>query len=145
MKSAFFAGSFNPFTIGHKSVVERALTVFDRVVIGLGVNSSKQHTDAANARAEHIREVFAGNPAVEVVVYDNLTASAARQCGCSCLLRAVRNAADFEYERNLADANRNIFSIETFILYAEPENAWVSSSLVRELSAYGIDTSRFIP
>ncbi len=145
LKSAFFAGSFNPFTIGHLSVVERALSLFDRVVIGIGVNSEKGATAAQSQQADELRRYFADRPEIEVRVYSGLTAEEARRADCTHLLRSVRNAADFEYERNLADANRNIFGLETFILYTEPELAFVSSSLVRELNRYGVDTSKFTP
>lgn len=144
-KSAFFAGSFNPFTVGHLSVVNRALTLFDRVVIGIGVNSEKGPSEDQNEQAEELRRYFAGRPEVEVRVYSGLTADEARRADCTHLLRSVRNTADFEYERNLADANRNIFGLETFILYTEPDLAFVSSSLVRELNRYGVDTSKFTP
>lgn len=145
-RSAFFAGSFNPFTIGHKSIVERALTVFDRIVIGIGVNAQKPTASTAQAeeRAQVIRRLFASRAEqVKVVVYTSLTAHEARQQGCCALLRGVRSVADFEAERNLADINRSIFNIETFILYTEPELAHVSSSLVRELNAYGINTDKY--
>lgn len=145
MKSAFFAGSFNPFTIGHESIVNRALTLFDRVVIGIGINSEKGLTPDVEERAELIRSYFAGRPEVEVKVYAGLTAKEAERSGCTHLLRSVRSAADFDYEKNLTDANRNIFGIDTFILYAEPELSFLSSSLVRELNRYGVDTSKFIP
>lgn len=144
-KSAFFAGSFNPFTVGHLSVVERALTLFDRVVIGIGVNSEKGASPEAEEQAALLSRYFRNRPEVEVCVYTGLTANEARERDCSHLLRAVRSVADFEYERNLADANRNIFGMETFILYTEPQFACVSSSLVRELRRYGVDTSRFLP
>ncbi|MDE6263102.1 MAG: pantetheine-phosphate adenylyltransferase [Muribaculaceae bacterium] len=145
MKSAFFAGSFNPFTIGHESIVNRALTLFDRVVIGIGFNAEKGLTHDLEERAELIRSYFAGRPDVEVKIYAGLTAKEARRSNCTHLLRSVRSAADFEYEKNLADANRNIFGIDTFILYAEPELSFISSSLIRELNRYGVDTSKFIP
>lgn len=144
-KSAFFAGSFNPFTVGHLSVVERALTLFDRVVIGIGVNSEKGASPETEEQAALLSRYFRNRPEVEVCVYTGLTANEARERDCSHLLRAVRSVADFEYERNLADANRNIFGMETFILYTEPQFACVSSSLVRELRRYGVDTSRFLP
>ena len=144
-KSAFFAGSFNPFTVGHLSVVNRALTLFDRVVIGIGVNSEKGASATQEEQARELRDFFAGRPEVEVLTYTGLTADEARRAGCTHLLRSVRNVADFEYERNLADANRNIFGLETFILYTEPELAYVSSSLVRELNRHGVDTSKFTP
>lgn len=144
-KKAFFAGSFNPFTIGHLSVVNRALTLFDEIVIGIGVNSDKPASPESQEQAELLRRYFADRKEVEVVIYGGLTCAEAKRLGCSHLLRSVRSAADFEYERNLADANRNIFDMETFILYAEPELSYVSSSLVRELLRHGEDISRFIP
>lgn len=143
-KSAFFAGSFNPFTVGHLSVVERALTLFDRLVIGIGINIDKGATPEAEEQAELLRRYFRGRP-VEVVVYSGLTGHEAKAQGCTHLLRSVRSVADFEYERNLADANRNIFGLETFILYTTPELAYVSSSLVRDLRRHGADVSRFLP
>ncbi|MDE7111338.1 MAG: pantetheine-phosphate adenylyltransferase [Muribaculaceae bacterium] len=144
-KSAFFAGSFNPFTVGHLSVVERALTLFDRVVIGIGINSEKESSPATEEQASLLRQYFRNRPEVEIRVYTGLTADEARAAGCTHLLRSVRSVADFEYERNLADANRNIFGMETFILYTEPQFSFVSSSLVRELRHHGIDPSRFLP
>lgn len=143
-KSTFFAGSFNPFTVGHLSVVERALSLFDRVVIGIGVNAEKGVTPDAEKQAAMLSHYFRNKPQVEVCVYTGLTADEAKKHKCDCLLRAVRNVTDFEYERNLADVNRNIFGMETFILYTEPQYAYVSSSLVRELQRYGVDTSRFL-
>lgn len=145
MKSAFFAGSFNPFTIGHENIVNRALTLFDRVVIGIGFNSEKGVTPDLQEREAQIRSYFTDRPEVEVKIYAGLTAKEAERSGCTHLLRAVRSVADFEYEKNLADANRNIFGIDTFILYSEPELSYVSSSLVRELNRYGVDTSKLIP
>ncbi len=145
-RTAFFAGSFRPFTIGHKSIVERGLLAFDRIIIGIGVNAQKQPSDAADAevRAEAIRDLFAHRPEqVEVVVYNGLTAHEAQARGCCALLRGVRSVADFEAERNLADVNRSVFNIETFILFTEPELAHVSSSLVRELDSYGINTDKY--
>lgn len=145
MKSAFFAGSFNPFTIGHESIVNRALTLFDRIVIGIGFNAEKGLTPDVEERCAEIRSYFADRPEVEVKIYAGLTAEEARRSNCSHLLRSVRSASDFEYEKNLANANRNIFGIDTFILYAEPEMSFISSSLIRELNRYGVDTSKFIP
>ncbi len=118
MKSAFFAGSFNPFTIGHESVVRRALTLFDRVVIGIGFNAEKGDMADLQERQALIRSYFADCPQVEVKIYGGLTAKEAERSGCTHLLRAVRTVTDFEYEKNLADANRNIFGIDTFILFA---------------------------
>lgn len=142
---AFFAGSFNPFTVGHQSVVERALEIFDRVVIGVGINADKPGSVDVGQLVADIRDVFGDDPRVEVEAYTDLTCQAARRCGCTHLLRGVRTAADFEYERTLADANRNLSGLETVILLTLPEHSFISSSLVRDLSRRGMDVTEFLP
>lgn len=142
---ALFAGSFDPFTIGHKSIVDRALPLFDEIVIGVGVNSGKSGHAAATDRCRNIEAVYAAEPRVRVVAFDGLTVDAARREGAQFLLRGVRSVADFEYERQLADINRNISGIESVLIYALPELASVSSSMVRELAAYGVDVSEYLP
>lgn len=144
---ALFAGSFDPFTIGHKSIVDRALNLFDMVVIGLGVNTAKSPWIPLEERLSAIREVYAGQPRVTVESFSGLASDFARQCGAGYLLRGVRSVADFEYERNMADANRMITggAIETILIPALPELAAVSSSLVRELARFGAPYRQFIP
>ncbi|MDE6269879.1 MAG: pantetheine-phosphate adenylyltransferase [Muribaculaceae bacterium] len=145
-RTAFFAGSFRPFTTGHASIVTRGLDIFDRIVIGVGVNASKPDDRAhAEDAAEAIRRVFPGNGRIEVVVYDDLTVDAAARCGATALLRGVRSTRDFDYERDLADVNRQLSGIETVLLYSLPELAAVSSSIVRELASYGRDVAPFLP
>lgn len=145
MATAFYAGSFDPFTTGHKSIVDRALPLFDKVVIGIGVNTSKRPWQELEERLRAIRGLYAGEPRVEVTAYTGLTADAARGCGATVLLRGVRSCSDFEYERNLADVNRNISGLESVFIMALPDLAWVSSSMVRELAAFGHDYSQYIP
>ena len=142
---AFFAGSFNPFTLGHQSVVERGLQVFDRIVIGIGVNTQKMADTDGEERVAAILDVFGDDPRIEVEAYSELTWQAARRLGCTHLLRGVRSTVDFEYERTLADANRNLSGLETVILFTLPEQGFISSSLVRELERYGADTSELLP
>lgn len=145
-RTAFFGGSFRPFTTGHASIVDRGLAVFDRIVIGVGINAAKPgDADQAARSAEAIRRIYAHEPRVSVEVYSDLTVDAAARCGASALLRGVRSARDFEYERDMADANRQLSGIETVLLYSLPELAAVSSSLVRELASFGRDVSKFIP
>lgn len=144
MSIAFFAGSFNPFTIGHASVVERALPLFDRIIIGIGSNAEKadEHNNL-NAIREFAKRF---NGKVDAVSYNGmLTVDAARHFGADCLLRGVRSVKDFEYERDLADINRRIGAMETVILFALPDHGAISSSVVRELASYGRDTSDFLP
>ena len=142
---AFCAGSFNPFTLGHQSVVERGLQVFDRIVIGIGVNAQKMADTDVEERVAAILDVFGDDPRIEVEAYSELTWQAARRLGCTHLLRGVRSTVDFEYERTLADANRNLSGLETVILFTLPEQGFISSSLVRELERYGADTSELLP
>ncbi|MBQ5664209.1 MAG: pantetheine-phosphate adenylyltransferase [Bacteroidaceae bacterium] len=144
-KTALFAGTFDPYTIGHHSIVTRAMAMFDKIIIAVGRNSAKaSHTDAEK-RAENIAHIYAEEPRVEVVTYEGLTADYAKEQGACCLLRGVRSVKDFEYERDLADLNREISGIETIILPCEPQYAAISSSAVRELMSYGKDVSKFIP
>ena len=141
----FYAGSFDPFTIGHKSIVDRALAMFSGVVIGVGVNTQKRPWQPLEKRLEAIRALYAGDPRVEVTSYDTLTYDAAMASGCGALLRGVRSVQDFEYERNLAEVNRNLSGLESVFILALPELASVSSSLVRELAAFGAPYAQFIP
>lgn len=143
-RKALFAGSFRPFTIGHKSIVERTLKLCDSLIIGVGCNPDKPAEDI-NRRVDDIREIFAGDPRVEVEAYSGLTVDYARRQGVGFMVRGVRSVSDFEYERNLAEVNLRISGIETVLLTALPELSFVSSSTVRELEANGYDVSEFLP
>lgn len=145
MNTILFPGSFDPFTVGHQSLVDRVLPLFDRLVIAVGVNSGKRSGESVDSRIAQIERLYAGEPKVRVISYDGLTVDACRREGASWMLRGVRSAIDFEYERNLADINRRISGVETMLLFTLPEYAAVSSSVVRELSSYGYDVSEFIP
>lgn len=142
-RTALYAGSFNPFTKGHLSILRRGLELFDRVVVMIGVNAGKP---AAGVDAAGLAERLAalGLENVEVMEWSGLTVDAAREVGARWLLRGVRSVADYEYERNLADINRKISGIDTVILFAEPSLSMISSSMVRELSHYGHDVSEFV-
>lgn len=138
--TAIFPGSFNPFTIGHKNIVDRALaSIADKVVIAVGINSSKQNCADAQKRVEAIKALYEGEGRVDVISYDCLTADIAREIGADCILRGVRSVKDFEYERDIAEVNRRLTGIETVLLYSEPELAHISSSIVRELKQYNKD------
>ena len=142
---ALFPGSFHPFTIGHLDILERGLAIFDRVIIVVGCNRNKPSADAENA-LEAIRRLTAGIPRADAMIWDGLTADAAKLTGARFLLRGARSAADFEYERNMADVNAMISpGLETVILPARPSLAPLSSSMVRELSSFGYDVTQFLP
>lgn len=145
MTTALFAGTFDPYTIGHHALVERALALFDTIVIAVGNNIGKRCLAMAEERVAAIERLYRGNNRVRVVMYDTLTMDLAREVGATALLRGVRTVKDFEYERELADVNRLMGGIETVLLVSEPEYAHISSSLVRELLKYGKDVSALLP
>lgn len=144
MPTALVPGTFNPFTLGHKSLVDRALEIFDRVVVAVGVNDEKHAADA-QARVPLISSYFASEPRVQVISYTGLTVDTCRRCGAVAMVRGIRTVTDFDYEMRLADANRNISGIETVVFYTLPQYAWLSSSVVRELAAHGVDVSPYLP
>lgn len=144
--TAFYPGSFNPFTIGHKSIVDRGLSIFDHIIIGVGYNEHKPVAEKDCAtRIEKIASYFRDEPRVSVIAYSGLTAYEAKKSGACAILRGVRSVADFESERVLADINRRLTGIETVILYSLPEYESVSSSTVRELKNFGADVSPYLP
>lgn len=143
MRRALFAGSFNPFTIGHADIVKRALELFDEVVIAIGDNQDKPASDI-DARVQTIRALYKDDSRVRVEVYHSLTVDYARELGACVLLRGVRSVLDFEYERQMADANRALAGIETVVLFTRSELGYVSSSLVRDLQKHGADTSALV-
>jgi len=146
MKVALFPGTFDPFTVGHKDIVDRALrSVADKVVIAIGRNSSKQCWQTVEERLENIRRLYQDDARVSVVAYDGLTIDFAQEVGADFLLRGVRSMKDFEYERDIADTNRQLTGIDTVLFYTDPQLAHISSSIVRELASYGRDVSAFLP
>lgn len=143
---AIFPGSFDPFTRGHKAIVDEALRLFDRVIVAIGHNTQKRGMLTVEARKKLIEDVFRGEGRVEVVVYTSLTGDIAQSLGAQTIIRSVRNATDFEYERTMERANRSIFpELRTVILLAPPAVEHISSSLVRELRAFGHDVSELMP
>lgn len=142
---ALFPGSFDPFTRGHESIVERALPLFDEIVIAIGVNVNKHTLTSMEKRQQLIENTFRHEPKVKVITYTGLTVDAARQCGARFFLRGVRMIQDFENEMNMAEVNRELSGIETVLLYTLPEYSHISSSIVRELVKWNQDVSRYLP
>ena len=146
MKTGVFVGSFNPFTIGHDSIVRRALPLFDRLVIGVvGDNVHKPDMPSAEERMQVIRDLYAEEQRIEVKPYHGLAMDFAKAEGALYIIKGVRSVSDFEYEQWQADFNRRIGGIETILLYTEPELSSVSSSALRELQHFGVDVSPFLP
>lgn len=145
MKTGLFTGSFDPFTIGHQSIVARVLPLFDKIVIGVGVNERKKYMYSAEVRVKEIAELYADNPKVEVRAFNDLAVDFAQREGAWFFVKGVRSVKDFEYEREQADVNRMMGGIETLLVFAEPQHASVSSSLVRELIHFGKNAEMFLP
>ena len=140
-----FPGSFDPFTLGHANLVERALGLFDEVVIAVGVNEQKPGWIPADERVRALRDLYKINTRVRVESYTELTVDFARAIGATAILRGLRSVKDYEYELSMADVNRQLSGIETVILFADPELAAISSSVVRELAHFGKDIKPFLP
>ncbi|MBQ0157736.1 MAG: pantetheine-phosphate adenylyltransferase [Bacteroidales bacterium] len=145
MTTALFPGTFRPFTRGHAAIVQRALRLFDHVVIGIGYNAEKPEAADIDARVADIARLYETVPQVTVRAYHGLTTDCAAEVGADCLLRGVRSVKDFEYERDIAEINRQLSGLETIILISEPQYAAISSSLVRELQHYGKDVTSLLP
>lgn len=145
-KTALFPGSFDPFTLGHMAIVVRGLTIFDRILIGIGINTEKRDFLTPQKRAELIREVFEGNPRVDVTIYEGLTGNFCRSQGIHHILRGIRDITDFEYEHTMEMVNTSLFpEITTTAIFTPPEYIAVSSRMVRELISMGGDASMFMP
>lgn len=143
---AIFPGSFDPFTRGHEAIVAEALRMFDKVIVAIGHNSAKRGLLTPEARKRLIEQIYNGDARVEVTTYSTLTGDEARRVGATTIIRSVRNATDFDYERTMDHANREIFpELRTIIVIAPAEVEHISSSLVRELRAFGHDTSTLLP
>lgn len=142
---AIFPGSFDPFTKGHESLLRRGLALFDRIIIGVGVNEHKRTELAAEQRIGALRRLFAADGRISVEGYAGLTVDFAARHHAGFILRGVRSVKDYEYEAGIADLNRRLAGVETVILFTEPEWAFVSSSVVRELMHFGKDISPYVP
>ena len=145
MRRAIFPGSFDPFTIGHHSIVKRALAFMDEIVIGIGVNEGKQSCIPTEKRLQMIEQLYKDEPKVKVEAYSGLTVDFAEKWQASFIIRGIRTVRDFEYEEGIADVNKKLTGIETIFLFTEPEFSSVSSTVVRELLHYGKDVSVFLP
>lgn len=145
-RTAIFPGSFDPFTAGHLNILKRALTMFDEVVVAIGVNIDKRGHFSAEKRKDIIRQATTDMKGVSVIYYDNLTIDICRELGIRHIVRGVRNMIDFETERSIADANRVLApEIETIIIPTAQEFAHISSTAVRDIIKHGGDTSMFLP
>lgn len=143
---ALFPGTFDPITLGHTDIINRALPLFDKLYIGIGRNANKQPMFSEEQRMNWIKSIYIKNDKVEVVVYEGLTVDCCKKIGANFILRGIRYVNDFEYEKAIADMNRSIAdNIETVFLTCLPQYTSVASTLVRDVLKYGGDVSKFLP
>ncbi|HNQ60224.1 MAG TPA: pantetheine-phosphate adenylyltransferase [Bacteroidales bacterium] len=146
LSTAVFPGSFDPITIGHHGIILRGLDLFETIIIAIGSNADKKSFFSLESRMQMISLLYDDQPRIQVEVFSGLTIDFCRSHGVRFLLRGLRTSADFEYERVVAHANRKLYpDIETVFLLAAPEHSYISSSLVKEILAYGGDASSFLP
>jgi len=147
LKIAIFPGSFDPFTIGHESVVRRALDMFDKVIVAIGFNTTKTRFIPIEKSTEGIKKVFEDTGGrVDVKVFKGLTVDLCKKENSRYILRGLRTAADFEYERAIAQTNKAMYpEIETVFLLTIPDHTYINSSIIREIIKQGGDASRFVP
>ena len=141
-----FPGTFDPLTLGHVDIINRALPLFDKIVVGIGLNAAKAPMFSAEQRLQWVSEIYTNDNRVEGAVYDGLTVDYCRKIGAHFILRGIRYVSDFEYEKTIADANRTLDPhIETFFLTCEPKYTSIASTIVRDIIRNGGDASLFLP
>ncbi len=146
MKIALFPGSFDPITIAHVDILKRSLPLFDRVVVGIGLNSSKQNFLSAEKREEIVKSIFTNYTNVDVQLYEGLTVDFCRKIDAKYMVRGIRSASDFEYERAIAQINQTMMpDVETILLLSKPEYSAISSTIVRDILRNNGDVSPFVP
>ena len=144
-KIALFPGSFDPYTVGHHDILCRALPLFDKIVITIGINRNKKPYFPLEERLGALKELYKGNDKIEITTYSTLTTDLAKTIGAQYIIRGVRNIADYEYELTIADVNRKLDGIETILFFSKPELSHISSSIVRELHSFGRDITEYLP
>ena len=146
MKIAVFPGSFDPITIGHVSLIKRAARLFDKVIIAIGVNTSKNKLFPLDMRISWINEVFKNNKKIEVQEFDGLTVDFCKKVGARFIIRGLRNASDFDYEKTIAQLNSELNKdIETILFISKPKHSHISSTIVREIIRVKGDASMLVP
>ena len=146
MKICLFPGTFVPVTLGHTDIIDRALPLFDKIVVGIGRNINKEPMFNEQQRIDWLNEIYADNDKVEAVLYDGLTVNCCKEIGAEFILRGIRYVNDFEYEKAIADMNRSLTgNIETIFLTCLPQFTSVASTLVRDVLRNGGDVSKFLP
>ena len=145
MKRAIFPGSFDPLTLGHYDIIMRGVTLFDEIIVAIGVNSSKKYMFSLEERVNFIKENYKNEPKIKVLTYSGLTTDFCQKINVDFILRGLRNPADFEFEKAIAQTNRKLSNIETVFLLTSADTAYISSSIVRDVHRHGGDITSFVP
>ena len=141
-----FPGTFDPLTLGHVDIINRSVQLFDKIIVGIGINATKTPMFSTEQRLQWLKEIFKNEPKVEGAVYEGLTVNFCREIGAKFILRGIRYVSDFEYEKTIADANRTLDnSIETIFLTGEPKYTSVASTIVRDIIRNNGDATQFLP
>ena len=143
-RTGLFPGSFDPFTKGHEAVIRKALTLFDEIIIGIGVNSTKVYLFELEKRKEHIRSLFPNEQKLRIETYSGLTVDFCKEIGAQYIVRGLRDTKDFEYERSIAHMNSDLSGIETVFFLTDQEYGAINSTIVREIFRNGGDISAFV-
>ncbi len=145
MKRAIFPGSFDPITNGHVDIIERSLPLFDEIIIAIGINAKKKYMFSLEERKKFIEQTFQMQDIIKVMTYEGLTVSFCKKVEADFIIRGLRNPADFEFEKTITQVNRRLSDIETVFLLTSPENAFISSSIVREVIHFEGDYRSMVP
>lgn len=143
-KTACFPGSFDPFTKGHESIITKALPVFDEIIIGVGINSSKTYYYPLEARLKHIASIYADEPKIKIQTYQKLTVDFCKDINAQYILRGLRDTKDFEYEKAIAQMNLKLSDIETLFFITDPEVATISATIIREIARNHGNIEQFV-
>ena len=145
MKRAIFPGSFDPITLGHYDIIKRGVTLFDEVIVAIGVNASKKYMFSIEERMKFIKEAFKDEPKITVVSYEGLTVDFCQKHNVEFILRGLRNPADFEFEKAIAHTNRDLAPIETVFLLTAASTSYIASSIVRDVIRNNGDYTKLVP
>jgi pantetheine-phosphate adenylyltransferase len=145
MKKAIFPGSFDPITLGHFDIIKRSITLFDEVIVAIGINAEKKYMFSLADRKRFIEEAFADEPKVSVITYEGLTIDLCKVMKAQFILRGLRNPADFEFEKAIAHTNRRLSKIETVFLLTAAKTSYISSSIVRDVIRNGGEYQMLVP
>lgn len=145
MRRAIFPGSFDPLTLGHEDIIRRGITLFDEIIVAIGVNAEKAYMFDLNKRKAFIEQTFADEPKVKVMIYEGLTIDFCKKMQANFILRGLRNPADFEFEKAIAHTNRKLSKIETVFLLTAAKTSFISSSIVRDVLRNGGDYTVLVP